>query len=577
MNEIPQKGKKAPKKAKAKEKKVYFEKVKKQVIGAGIVSIVAIAGIVGGFFLSIQFQQSEEDIFIMGYSGGYVDKIDPLNLEDQDPIIISQIVEPLFTEKINHSTNYRENMPLLAKDSDWSVDKLNFTCYLRENIRFHDDTHFNATAVKWNFDRLQRLLLNMSYPSIWYHVDGTQVLNKTVVIDTYIVRFILNRVFAPFQSILSSVQASILSPSSTPEDRFLKAYSEKIVGTGPFKLESNEFLVNTTLIANEFYWGSPKPMIDKLVFLPISYRESNERFFAKETDYAVGNDSYFEAYNADPTITIYEFTEPGIQYLGMNNKRINTTMRKAISYALNYSKILEKHDLYGHGSNIRCRSPLGLGSLYSNWEDFDVPFYNVSKARQVLKDANWLNTSTLLANDNITSGNEWELIANSTTPLATFNISYIVGSEGLLMDLPLIVTKNLNQIGVKVVTLPMTSGSHWGNILSGKTDLWGIGWGGYYNDPAYTINPLFSSKVDGHSNFQQTNDTLIQQWMEEGITETNQALRHEIYYNIQKRLIEEVYPVAWLYSCVWYDIYRSNLKGWGSWGAGAFKYLYFEK
>jgi ABC-type transport system substrate-binding protein len=86
---------------------------------------------------------------------------------------------------------------------------------------------------------------------------------------------------------------------------------------------------------------------------------------------------------------------------------------------------------------------------------------------------------------------------------------------------------------------------------------------------------MFSSKSDGWQNFQQTNDTLVQQWMEEGLVESNPTLRNNIYFNIQRRLIEEVYPVAWLYSNVWYDIYRSNLRGWGYWGAGAFKNLYF--
>jgi ABC-type transport system substrate-binding protein len=121
----------------------------------------------------------------------------------------------------------------------------------------------------------------------------------------------------------------------------------------------------------------------------------------------------------------------------------------------------------------------------------------------------------------------------------------------------------------------MTTNDHWNNIETGKTDIWWLGAGLLYNDPAYLINALFSNKIDGLYNYQRTNDSIVQSWMEQGLIETDPVLRNLIYYNIQKRLIEELYPVTWLYSPVWYDVYRSNLRGWGIGGAGWFKYLYF--
>ena len=36
----------------------------------------------------------------------------------------------------------------------WSEDKLNYTVDLKQGILFQDGTQFNASAVKWSFDRL---------------------------------------------------------------------------------------------------------------------------------------------------------------------------------------------------------------------------------------------------------------------------------------------------------------------------------------------------------------------------------------------------------------------------------------
>jgi peptide/nickel transport system substrate-binding protein len=559
-------GKKTPKK--------IFKELKRPLIGGGIIASVAIVGIIGGFIIINTSEIKKGGTFIMGYSGG-LDRIDPLNLGSRDPMIISQIAEPLFTELLNQTNNYHENVPYLAKEGTWSSDGLNFTCVLREGIEFHDKTQFNASVVKWNFDRLQKLLINMTYPDMWYHSDGTQIINRTEIIDTFIIRFILNKPFVPFRSLLTTPQAFILSPASTPKNRFLDVFTEKVIGTGPYIYDSNVVYSNTTIIANKNYWGKPKPIIDKFIFLPLSFKESNERFFAKETDYAAGNDSYFEEYANDPTIVVDDFIGLEFDYIGMNNKRINVTMRKSISSALNYTYILECQDSRSHGSNIRCRSPLPLGTMYSNWEDFDVPIYNITKARETLKDAKWPGTKNLTANNNITTGNEWELIANGSTPLGIYNITYIIGYDSIVMDLPPIITENLKQIGIKVETYPLTWIEHWDKIFAGKTDLWWVGWQIEYNDPANSINALFSCKSDGFSNIQQTNDTIIQQWIEQGVVESNPTIRSQIYYNIQERLIEEIYPLVWLYCPVWYDIYRSNLRGWGYWGAGAFKNLYF--
>ncbi|MFX1571450.1 MAG: hypothetical protein ACFFB0_01775 [Promethearchaeota archaeon] len=58
------------------------------------------------------------------------------------------------------------------------------------------------------------------------------------------------------------------------------------------------------------------------------------------------------------------------------------------------------------------------------------------------------------------------------------------------------------------------------------------------------------------------NDSLVDQWIEEGLRETNPALREEIYYKIQERIMEELYPVIFTFSSIEFNIQVKNLRGW---------------
>ena len=263
----------------------------------------------------------------------------------------------------------------------------------------------------------------------------------------------------------------------------------------------------------------------------------------------------------------------------MNNKLINTTMRKAISYALNYSHI------ESFGNFRQAKSPIPDTILYHNITDIDVPYYNLSIARQVLKNVNWNNTAgSLTANDNVSTGNEWEKLVVDGNPLAIYNYTYVEGGSPKfqMSEIAVLLTQNLKQIGVGVEPINVSVSEFWGM----KLDLWGYNrnmfhltydwWGADYNDPSNFINWLFTNESVA-ANAGQTNDHLTQIWMNEALSETNPTNREQVYYKIQKRLIEEVFPITFSYSSLQVCIYRANLKGWNtnSW-TWPFKNIYFE-
>ncbi|MHA1883554.1 MAG: ABC transporter substrate-binding protein [Promethearchaeota archaeon] len=558
-------------KAPVKKRIPKISEIKKPLIISGVVAVFAISGIIVGINL-IDIENEEERILYCCFDD-VPNSLDPLSeLYFRDLIVIQQIAEGLFD--INQSRIDAPIINNLAIDGVWSEDFLNFTCTLRTGVEFHDGTLFNAEAVKWNFDRLYWFLNNKPWWEIWgyYYAfvnnEGQWHINRTEVLDTNSIRFVLNKPYSAFEALLTTPTLCILSPTSTPAYDYINISTQKLVGTGPFKQESCPTLwgdidtgvcINTTLKANPDYWGG-RPKFDKIFYYWEPYEEkklndmlSHRLSFTHEFD-----KTNLEIYRNTSNITVVNRTQAGYWYIGMNNELINITMRKAISYAFNYTYYF---DVYNEGADHeRIRSVLPKWMLYSNWKDFKVPFYNITIARQMLLDTYWNGTLGLTANNDTSPGNPWETIANSSTPLATYKFSYPL-TNLVRGNLSLEIARNLQQIGVKVEHDPLSWPGWWSKMFSGELELYNAGWNAIFNDPAEVLNPLFSAKADGLHNFYHFNDTLVQQWMDAANEESNSTARGQLYYQIQERLIEQLYPVVWLSAGTTYFAHASTVRG----------------
>lgn len=122
----------------------------------------------------------------------------------------------------------KQFVPGLAEKVEISSDGLTYTFALKQGVKFHDGTPFNAEAVAANLDRItnpetrsqKALFLLGPY-------------EKYTVVDEYIIQIALKQPYSPLLDALSQVYLGIASPKALQEyDR--DRYQLHQVGTGPY-------------------------------------------------------------------------------------------------------------------------------------------------------------------------------------------------------------------------------------------------------------------------------------------------------------------------------------------------------
>ncbi len=174
-------------------------------------------------------------------------------------------------------------IPGLAKTWDISDDGLTYTFHLRQGVRFHDGTPFDAAAVKFNFDRFWNEGSPDFYPKAKaFVVAYTKWIKGVEVVDPMTVKVTLTAQNYQWlrQGLQSYGQPLMISPAS------VKQYGNDgvalhPVGTGPFKFVERDQGVKTVIARNEDYWGT-KAKLDRVIFRPL--QDPATRINALEND-----------------------------------------------------------------------------------------------------------------------------------------------------------------------------------------------------------------------------------------------------------------------------------------------------
>jgi ABC-type transport system substrate-binding protein len=512
--------------------------------------------------------------FIVGVEDDHPD-LDPMDAWDKNSFAVQdQVCEGLFG--YNYSDPSMSVVPKLAKDYGiW--ESTNYTIELRDDVWFHDGVKYDATAAKWNFDRLQILmdqhLAKAGELFQYYDVMSASfkpIINRTEIIDNFKLKLVCNTQYGALESLLCFNGAYMLSPKSTPIDNVIDTATGDLVGTGPFFYAGYEPGREIKFCAWDYYW-QVRAKIDGMIFAVIQDDQiRNNALLSGDIDFLLGPmPSMFSTFDADPDITLKNAgNSVEIGFLGMNNYWINSTFRRAISYALNYTFIIE--EIKG-GHARRLKSPIPTGIKFAN-DSLDVAIYNKTKARLVMQSMGY-GTSFNISNDN-----EWR-----SAKFISYNYTYKIGYQVEEKICPLLID-NLGDIGIQVID----GGETWLCQVIDIRDLypphrnqsqlfWGI-WNADYNDPNNYINPLFTNRSIASNRFvyngflaakEAGRDEFnlwdnVQLLMEEAIFESNQTQRKIYYERIQQILTEDDMPIAFGINKYNYDTYKQEVAGFNS-------------
>ena len=512
--------------------------------------------------------------FIVGTGAG-PHTIDPINCWDTaSSDVIYQVTEGLFGYNLSDVNMPR--IPLLATNYWWQ-DTTHLQITLRQGVTFHDGAVWNSTSAVWNFNRIMYLtnatgtlpessplaepaslyFFNMTYNNDGVMNGGTPIIQSVTAVGAWNITFVLNAPFAPFLDLLCFEASFMVSPISTPADRFLNL-NEKLVGTGPFTFDSFTPNVDVRFSRWEDYWQGMANIIEMVFSIISDTVTRNNAMLNHEIDYLISPiQSLIPSFEADSLITVKHFTDdtgiPGLSYyyLGFNNVLINETMRKAMSFAINYSYIINQMQL---DLVVRANSPIspGFGSAYN--ASVIAADYNLAYARQFLVDAGVVPASMPVTNDTTgPNSNAWTGIN-----IGSFNYSYNTDNSFRTNLYPLL-QNWLHQIGVDIID----NGGTWDAFLDKLyvhhegLGLYWVGWGPDYLDPFNLLDPLFNPAT--MSNSAQVNDPYLNYCLTLALRTTDQVARDNIYKHLQYYLANVLYPHAFGYHPKITIIHSANL------------------
>jgi ABC-type transport system substrate-binding protein len=435
----------------------------------------------------------------------------------------------------------------LAESYEYNTAKDEVEVILKEGIYFHDGSYFNATAVKFTFDRILYLvnatgLLNentthLADPaSLFYNMVGDPILDHVTINSEYNVTFYLTAPNAIFIPLLSYDAWAILHPDSTPEDEYLVLGEDVLIGTGPFKY--GHFIPGEEMkfVRNELYWG-PTVFWDECiwVYYPDDVTAANA-MLGGEVDAGGLIISLIDQFIADPDIIFTNLESSTIyRYFGLNNNKINkTNVRKAIAHAFNYSYYI---NVVRRGYGIRAHQMVPPGFPYYN-ASFFAPVQNVEVARQAMIDEFPTETAGLLAT-NYSGGDANDLAWEAVDILQYKILEHEDWTTGQLMNEAFKI--DLGRIGISLTSDIMD----WETYIDVSTnnedrlEIFHTGWGPDYLDPFNMVAPLLSNLSS--ANHIQCHDYWVQTWLKEYEVETDPTAKGVLLYKIQNRVLNVEY------------------------------------
>jgi len=529
---------------------------------AGVLAIVVCAILIAVSFSGCvqNTPPAVEKILIFGCSGD-ADKLDPADVTDGES---TARTDGIFEGLVEYKSGSAEIQPCLATSWVTSTDGKNITFNLRQDVKFHDGTDFNADAVVFSFERQY----NTSHP---YHQYGEwsywgwmfSDIQRVEKIDNYTVKIVLSRSNAAIMTSLAMFTVSIVSPTNTAKwgtDAF-----KNPCGTGPFKFVEWVKDDHITVEANKEYWrGAPK--LDKIIYRVI--KDPSARLLAIQAGEIQGMEypdpASLASIEADNNLHLLTAAGMNVGYIAMNNGYgyndsnkngmhdqnepwvktpgyfapfTNRSVRQAVNYAINKTSIIK--NLY-KGTAIVAKN--GMPPFMLGYNDAIVDYtYDPAKARELLTEAGYPNgfNTTL-----------WVMPVSRPYMFDPTKIGEAIQSY-------------LEAVNIHVTIFQIDWATYLAKTQAGEHPMCLLGWTGDNGDPDNFMNVLYGANactIGTAGNVAFYNNTDVQDLLSSALQTYDTTQRANLYKEAQA-IIHEDAPFVYVAHANQNLVFTKNVQG----------------
>lgn len=462
-----------------------------------------------------------------------------------DPHVTSSLRDYLFInavyDKLVERTTDGKLYPGLATEWTTSPDGLTWTFKLRQGVKFHDGTPFDAEAVKFNFDRI----VNPATKS-QYAVFILGPYESSRVIDASTVELKLKSKYGRLLSALASGGLAMVSPAAAKQ--YGEDYAQHPVGTGPFKFQEWVQNDHVTLVRNpDYQWASGRDThqgpayLDqvRIQIIPEAGTLTAGLLSGQIDAGGIATADWAKLQSSGFTTKKYlvEGYPPAGHFINVTKPPTDDLrVRQAIIFALDFDAI---NEAVFDGTSAPANDVISTFSWAYDPEAGKLYHFDRARANSLLDEAGWVKNGEYRTK----AGQELSLVYVTFTTLK--NLAEAVQAQ-------------LKEVGFKVEVIAEDYPPYQEDTQKGKHNIAWTQWSGL--DPG-DLHKIFGSENIGVGwNLSHYKNADVDQWLTEGDAENDQAKRKEIYAKVQRQLMQDaVYAPLYNYTLLW--AFKKGLTG----------------
>ncbi|MFC6333692.1 ABC transporter substrate-binding protein [Paenibacillus septentrionalis] len=413
-------------------------------------------------------------------------------------------------------------IPGLATEWEISGDGKTYTFTLREGVKFHDGTDFNAQAVIDNWEWI------MDPANASPRSTDLVLVEELISPDPYTLIVQLKTPFTPFIATITG-RTGLIS-SMTAKNELGDQYEMNPVGTGPFKFISwnkNEKLV---VERNPDYWVEDQPKLDAIEFIPITNPSQKLNALISGQVDLVDSIPFQDIPNVEKqkNLIMEQKTSFGFQRITMNLERApfnNEYNRRAVNYAINRDELNALIYFNTFVPGYSFFSPAGFANDPGVTSPFDLDL-----AKEEL----------------VKAGNP-----------DGFVFKYLSANDPQSLQISQLYQSQLAKVGITMEIEPLDSTALTQKRSSGDWDAVGGGWSGMI-DPDQ--NSYAFIVTDAPFNYGKYSNPTVDELMQLAREKQSEEERTSIYKEVSEILLEDVPSVFTGYQPV-IDVWVDKVEG----------------